>query len=235
MTPSPELSANPVKVLIADDQVLLRGSLRVLVDAEPGLVTTAEAATGTEAVRSARQNPPDVVLMDVRMPGMDGIEATRHICGSPETANVKVLILTMFDLDGYVYAALRAGASGFLLKDTPPAELLAAVRVIAAGDALLAPAVTRRLIAEFARRPGPTRPLPRTLDGVTEREREVLALIARGLSNTEIAERLYLGIATVKTHVSHLLAKLDARDRAQLVIVAYESGLVAVARPPIGP
>ncbi|MFJ1549927.1 response regulator [Streptomyces sp. NPDC088246] len=225
---------NPVRVLIADDQALLRGSLRVLVDAEPGLVTTSEAATGTEAVRFAEQDQPDVVLMDVRMPGMDGIEATRRICGSPGTANVKVLILTMFDLDEYVYAALRAGASGFLLKDTPPGELLAAIRVIAAGEALLAPAVTRRLIAEFVRRPEPSRPLRRTLDGVTEREREVLTLIACGLSNTEIAERLYLGIATVKTHVSHLLTKLACRDRAQLVIVAYESGLVTVARPPLG-
>lgn len=224
----------PVRVLIADDQALLRGSLRVLVDTEPGLVTTSEAATGTEAVRLARQDPPDVVLMDVRMPEMDGIEATRQICGSPETADVKVLILTMFDLDEYVYAALRAGASGFLLKDTPPSELLAAVRVIAAGEALLAPAVTRRLIAEFVHRPEPSRALRRTLDGVTEREREVLTLIACGLSNTEIAERLYLGIATVKTHVSHLLSKLATRDRAQLVIVAYESGLVTVARPPIG-
>lgn len=169
--------------------------------------------------------------MDIRMPDMDGIEATRQICGSPRTAGVRVLILTMFDLDDYVYAALRAGASGFLLKDTPPSELLAALRVIAAGEALLAPAVTRRLIAEFARRPEPSRRLGRALDGVTEREREVLSLIARGLSNTEIAERLYLGVATVKTHVSHLLTKLNARDRAQLVIVAYESGLVEAARP----
>ncbi|MFE2496605.1 response regulator [Streptomyces scopuliridis] len=226
MTRPADPPGNPVRVLIADDQALLRGSLRVLVDAEPGLVATAEAATGAEAVRLARQDPPDVVLMDVRMPGMDGIEATRQICGCPETADVKVLILTMFDLDEYVYAALRAGASGFLLKDTPPGELLAAVRVIAAGDALLAPAVTRRLITEFARRPAPSRPLRGVLDGVTGREREVLTLIACGLSNTEIAERLYLGIATVKTHVSHLLTKLGARDRAQLVIVAYESGLV---------
>ncbi|MEU0628920.1 response regulator transcription factor [Streptomyces sp. NPDC005989] len=228
-------SGDPVRVLIADDQALLRGSLRVLVDAEPGLVTTAEAANGTEAVRCARQDPPDVILMDVRMPGMDGIEATRQICGSPGTANVKVLMLTMFDLDEYVYSALRAGASGFLLKDTPPGELIAAIRVVAGGDALLAPAVTRRLIEEFAHRPQPSHPLPHTLDGVTGREREVLTLIARGLSNTEIAERLYLGIATVKTHVGHLLTKLDCRDRAQLVIVAYESGLVTVVRSPIGP
>ncbi|MFE7616594.1 response regulator [Streptomyces sp. NPDC057496] len=230
-----ESSGGPIRVLIADDQTLLRGSLRVLVDAEPGLVATSEAANGTEAVRCARQDLPDVVLMDVRMPGMDGIEATRQICGSPGTADVKVLMLTMFDLDEYVYAALRAGASGFLLKDTPPGELISAIRVIAAGDALLAPAVTRRLIAEFARRPQPSRPLPGTLDGVTGREREVLVLVARGLSNTEIAERMYLGLATVKTHIGRLLTKLGCRDRAQLVIVAYESGLVTAARPPAGP
>ncbi|MEV5600796.1 response regulator transcription factor [Streptomyces sp. NPDC052299] len=225
----------PVRVLIADDQTLLRGSLRVLIDAEPGMVATSEATNGTEAVRCARQDLPDVVLMDVRMPGMDGIEATRQICGSPATAGVKVLILTMFDLDEYVYAALRAGAGGFLLKDTPPGELIAAIRVIAAGDALLAPAVTRRLIAEFARRPEPSRQLPDTLDGVTEREREVLVLVARGLSNTEIAAQLYLGLATVKTHIGRLLAKLNCRDRAQLVIVAYESGLVTASVPPRAP
>ncbi|MEL5956611.1 response regulator transcription factor [Streptomyces sp. CLV115] len=235
MTRPADPSGAPVRVLIVDDQALLRGSLRVLVDAEPGLVTTSEAANGAEAVDCARQDPPDVVLMDVRMPGMDGIEATRQICGSHGTANVKVLMLTMFDLDEYVYAALRAGASGFLLKDTPPSELIAAIRVVAGGDALLAPAVTRRLIAEFAHRPQPSPPLPHTLDGVTGREREVLTLVARGLSNTEIAERLYLAIATVKTHVGHLLTKLDCRDRAQLVIVAYESGLVTAVRPPIGP
>ncbi|WP_244943210.1 response regulator [Streptomyces inhibens] len=223
-------TTGPVRVLLADDQVLLRGSLRVLVDAEPGLMVTGEAATGAEAVRLARQDPPDVVLMDIRMPDMDGIEATREICSSPETAEVRVLVLTMFDLDDYVYAALRAGASGFLLKDTPPGELLAGLRIIAAGQALLAPAVTRRLIAEFARRPEPSQPLARTLNGVTEREQEVLMLIARGLTNTEIAERLHLGMATVKTHVSHLLTKLGARDRAQLVIVAYETGLVEAAR-----
>ncbi|MEE4417866.1 response regulator transcription factor [Streptomyces bugieae] len=223
-------TTGPLRVLLADDQALLRGSLRVLVDAEPGMVVTGEAATGAEAVRLARQDPPDVVLMDIRMPDMDGIEATRQICGSPRTAEVRVLVLTMFDLDDYVYAALRAGASGFLLKDTPPGELLAGLRVIAAGQALLAPAVTRRLIAEFASRPEPSQRLVRNLDGVTEREREVLTLIARGLSNTEIAERLHLGVTTVKTHVSHLLTKLGARDRAQLVIVAYESGLIEATR-----
>ncbi|MCP2321543.1 DNA-binding NarL/FixJ family response regulator [Hamadaea flava] len=213
-----------LRVLLADDQTLLRGSLRVLVDAEPGMVTTGEAADGEQAVRLARSQRPDVVLMDVRMPGLDGIEATRRICAEPGSA-VKVLMLTMFDLDQYVFTALRAGASGFLLKDTPPADLLTAIRVVAAGDGLLAPGVTRRLIAEFARRPEPT---PRTgLPGVTERERDVLELIARGLSNAEIADRLHVGAATVKTHIGHLLTKVGARDRAQLVIAAYESGLVA--------
>jgi len=217
-----------VRVLVADDQALVRGSFRVLVDSTPGFTVVGEAGTGVEAVAVARREQPDVVLMDVRMPEMDGIEATRLICDGEETAGVRVLILTTFDLDAYVYAALRAGASGFLLKDAPPADLLAAIRVVAAGDALLAPTVTRRLIAEFARRPPPqpARPLPSTLDAVTEREREVLALIARGLSNTEIASHLRLSLPTVKTHVGHLLGKLDARDRAQLVVVAYESGLV---------
>ncbi|MEJ3744460.1 response regulator transcription factor [Actinomycetes bacterium KLBMP 9797] len=215
-----------IRVLIADDQALLRGSFRVLVDLAPDLTTVAEAGTGAEAVALARDHRPDVVLMDVRMPEMDGIEATRRICGDPATAETRVLILTTFDLDEYVYAALRAGASGFLLKDTPPTDLLAAIRVVATGDGLLAPSVTRRLIAEFARRPEPARPLPRRLDGVTDREREVLTLVASGLSNGEIADRLTLSLATVKTHVSRLLSKLHARDRAQLVIVAYETGLV---------
>ena len=222
-----------IKVLIVDDQALLRGSFRVLVDLAPDLTTVAEAGTGVEAVALAREHRPDVVLMDVRMPEMDGIEATRRICGDAATAGSRVLILTTFDLDEYVYAALRAGASGFLLKDTPPGDLLAAVRVVAAGDSLLAPGVTRRLIAEFARRPEPARPLPRRLDGVTGREREVLILVAHGLSNVEIAERLTLSLATVKTHVSRLLSKLHARDRAQLVIVAYETALVT-ARPATG-
>ncbi|MEV0273784.1 response regulator transcription factor [Hamadaea sp. NPDC050747] len=213
----------PLRVLLADDQTLLRGSLRVLIDAEPGMVATGEAATGEQAVRLARSQHPDVVLMDVRMPGTDGIEATRQICADPGST-VRVLMLTMFDLDQYVFTALRAGASGFLLKDTPPADLLTAIRVVAAGDGLLAPGVTRRLIAEFARRP---EPVPRAdLPGVTDRERDVLELIARGLSNAEISDRLHVGAATVKTHVGHLLTKLGARDRAQLVIAAYESGLV---------
>ncbi len=196
------------------------------------MTVVAEVGTGEQAVEAARRERPDVVLMDVRMPDMDGIEATRQICASPDTAGVRVLILTTFDLDSYVYGALRAGASGFLLKDTPPADLLAAIRVIAAGEALLAPTVTRRLITEFTRRAEPVRPLPRRLDSLTERERGVLRLIARGLSNMEVAEHLHLSIATVKTHVGHLLTKTEARDRAQLVIVAYETGLVSAAPPP---
>jgi len=218
------VSELPVRVLVVDDQALLRGSFRVLVDTAPGLEVVGEAGTGVEAVELAEKERPDLVLMDVRMPEMDGIEATRQICGSFD--EVRVLILTTFDLDVYVYSALRAGASGFLLKDTPPADLLNAIRIVASGEALLAPTVTRRLIAEFARRPEPARPLAKNLDGVTEREREVLELIARGLSNDELAEHLRLSLATVKTHIGHLLAKLQARDRAQLVIIAYETGLV---------
>ena len=218
-----------IKVLIVDDQALLRGSFRLLVDTAPDLTVVGEAGTGLEAISLAVQEKPDVVLMDVRMPELDGIEATRRICGSPDTAAVRVLILTTFDLDSYVYSALRAGASGFLLKDTPPAELLAAIRIIAAGDGLLSPTITRRLIAEFARSPVPHESLPSTVDGVTDREREVLVHVARGLSNQEIAAALYLSLATVKTHIGRLLHKLGARDRAQLVIIAYESGLVTAA------
>ncbi|MFC6019918.1 response regulator [Plantactinospora solaniradicis] len=216
-----------VRVLVADDQALLRGSFRVLIEDEPGFVVVGDADTGHRAVELARLTAPDVVLMDVRMPELDGIEATRRICGSPETAKVRVLMLTMFDLDSYVYAALRAGASGFLLKDTPPSDLLSAIRVVAAGDGLLAPSVTRRLIAEFARSHEPVRPFGGRMADVTGREREVFILVARGLSNAEIAQRLRVSLATVKTHVSHLLTKLDARDRTQLVIAAYESGLVS--------
>lgn len=217
---------DPIRVLIADDQALVRGSFRVLVDTTPGLVTVGEAGTGTAAVALARSTRPDVILMDIRMPEMDGIEATRRICAEP---GPRVLVLTTFDLDEYVYAALRAGASGFLLKDAPPADLLAGIRVVAAGEGLLAPSVTRRLIAEFALRTPPIRPAVRGLDGVTDREREVLTLIARGLSNLEIAEHLHVSQATIKTHIGHLLTKLAVRDRAQLVIVAYESALVTPA------
>ncbi|MEV4814145.1 response regulator transcription factor [Micromonospora tulbaghiae] len=220
-----------IRVLIADDQALLRGSFRLLVDSTPDFTTVGEAGTGVEAVALTAEHRPDVVLMDVRMPEMDGIEATRRICGDPATAGTRVVILTTFDLDEYVYGALRAGASGFLLKDTPPADLLAGIRVVAAGEGLLAPTVTRRLIDEFARRPEPARPLPRRLDGVTGREREVLTLIGRGLSNAELAGHLGLSPATVKTHVGRLLTKLAVRDRAQLVIVAYETGLVGPGGP----
>jgi DNA-binding NarL/FixJ family response regulator len=219
---------DPIRVLIADDQAMVRGSFRVLVDTAPGLTAVGEAGTGAEAVALARDARPDVVLMDIRMPEMDGIEATRHICTGPDQGP-RVLVLTTFDLDEYVYAALRAGASGFLLKDAPPSDLLAGIRVVAAGEGLLAPSVTRRLIAEFARRAPTARPRARGLEMVTDREWEVLTLIARGLSNAEIAGHLRLSPATVKTHIGHLLAKLDARDRAQLVIVAYESGLVTPA------
>jgi DNA-binding NarL/FixJ family response regulator len=213
-----------LRVLVADDQTLVRGSFSVLIDTAPGLRAVGEAGTGAQAVELAERERPDVVLMDVRMPEMDGIEATRRICR--DLPDVRVLILTTFDLDSYVYAALRAGASGFLLKDTPPADLLSAIRVVASGESLLAPTVTRRLIAEFVRRPAPAGPPPAGLDALTDREREVLALIARGLSNAELAEHLHLSPATVKTHIGRLLAKLQARDRAQLVIAAYETGLV---------
>jgi DNA-binding NarL/FixJ family response regulator len=225
-TPSPAPSSADVGVLLVDDQPLMRESFRALLDASPGFVVVGEAGTGAEAVRCARQHRPDVVLMDVRMPEMDGIEATRRICADPETAAVRVLILTTFDLDDYVYAALEAGASGFLVKDATAAELLAGIRVVAAGEALLAPRVTRRLIEAFAGRARPARGARAALDGVTEREREVLTLIARGLSNTELAEHLHVTVGTVKTHIGRLLSKLGARDRAQLVITAYETGLV---------
>ncbi len=215
------------RVLVADDQALVRGSFRLLIDSAPDLQAVGEAATGAEAVALASSEHPDVVLMDVRMPVMNGIDATREITTSAETASVRVLILTTFDLDEYVYAALRAGASGFLLKDTPPRDLLEAIRVVAAGDALLAPAVTRRLIHEFARRPEPAQRPVTGLDALTERERDILTLVGRGLSNSEIAAHAHVSIATVKTHIGRLLAKLHARDRAQLVIVAYETGLVA--------
>jgi DNA-binding NarL/FixJ family response regulator len=215
-----------VRVLVADDQTLVRAGFRVLVDSAPDLEVVGEAGNGAEAVELARSARPDVVLMDIRMPVLDGLEATRRIVADELLAGVRVLVLTTFDLDEYVYEALRAGASGFLLKDTPPADLLAAIRVVAAGDALLAPGVTRRLIAEFARRPEPTTVTPAALAGLTDREREVLVLVARGLTNAEIAERLVVSTATAKTHVSRVLAKLQARDRAQLVMLAYETGLV---------
>ncbi|HEX8629379.1 MAG TPA: response regulator transcription factor [Catenuloplanes sp.] len=219
-----------IRVLLADDHPLMRESFRALLDASPGLTPVGEAGTGTEAVRLARQLRPDVVLMDVRMPEMDGIEATRQICAGPETSSVRVLILTTFDLDEYVYAALQAGASGFLVKDATAAELLNGIRLLAAGEALLAPRVTRRLIDAFTGRGNRPPGTPRGLEAITEREREVLTLIAGGLSNTEIAQHLHLGVGTVKTHIGRLLHKLAARDRAQLVITAYDSGLVTAQR-----
>ncbi|MGW5366004.1 response regulator [Actinopolymorpha pittospori] len=224
--------SDQIRVVVADDQALLRASFRLLIDTAPDLTVVGEAGTGVDAVELARTELPDVVLMDVRMPEMDGIEAARRICGSADLSSVRVLILTTFDLDEYVYAALRGGASGFVLKDTPPGDLLTAIRVVAAGEGLLAPTVTRRLIAEFVRTTDSApRSFSRELTDLTARERDVLTLVASGLSNAEIAARLHLALATVKTHVGHLLAKLDARDRAQLVIVAYESGLVSIRRP----
>jgi DNA-binding NarL/FixJ family response regulator len=216
-----------IRVALADDQVLVRAGFRVLLDAEEGIEVVGEAADGAEAVDVAVRERPDVVLMDIRMPNVDGIEATRRIAADARTASTKVLVLTTFDLDEYVFQALRAGASGFLLKDTHPHELLSAIRVVAAGEALLSPKVTRTVIAEFANRPERAAAVDEgDLAFLTEREREVLTLIGRGLSNAEIAEALTIGAATTKTHVSHILAKLNARDRAQLVVTAYETGLV---------
>jgi len=215
-----------IRVVVADDQTLVRAGFRLLVDSAADLEVVGEAVDGAQAVELARRERPAVVLMDIRMPTMDGLEATRRIAADELLAGVRVLMLTTFDLDEYVYQALRSGASGFLLKDTPPADLLAAIRVVAAGDALLAPGITRRLIAEFARRPDPARVATAALQGLTDRERVVLGLVARGLSNAEIAQRLVVSPATSKTYVSRVLAKLDARDRAQLVAIAYETGLV---------
>ena len=214
-----------IRALVADDQEVVRAGFSALLDTQPDLVVVASAADGAEAVRLSNEHTPDVVLMDVRMPLVDGIEATRKICEG-DGDRPRILILTTFDLDEYVYDALQAGASGFLLKDVPAETLFEAVRVIAAGEALLAPAITRRLIAEFARlRPRP-QARPDGLDALTPRETEILGLVAEGLSNREIALRLVLSDETVKTHVSHVLRKLGLRDRAQAVVAAYESGLV---------
>ena len=213
-----------IRVLVADDQSLVRAGFRLVLENHPGLEVVGEAANGNQAVHSAGRLAPDIVLMDIRMPELDGIAATRQITARHPT---RVLVLTTYDLDEYVYDALQAGASGFLLKDTPPAQLADGIRAVAGGEALLAPSVTRRLIEEFARIGPARRPRPAELDELTAREREVFGLVARGLSNAEIAAALVVGDTTVKTHVARLLAKLGLRDRVQAVVLAYESGVVA--------
>ncbi|HET6531055.1 MAG TPA: response regulator transcription factor [Actinoplanes sp.] len=217
-----------IRVLLADDQALVRAGFRALLNAEPDIEVVAEAADGLAAVRLAQQTEPDVVLMDIRMPGVDGLEATRRIAADPALAGTRVVILTTFELDEYVFEALRTGASGFLVKDTEPVELLRGVRAVAAGDALLSPSVTRRVIGEFATPGARGRQVapPQELEQLTEREREVMVLVAEGLSNDEIAARLVISPATAKTHVSRAMVKLGARDRAQLVVYAYEAGLI---------
>jgi DNA-binding NarL/FixJ family response regulator len=214
-----------IRVLVADDQAAVRGGFAALIEAQPEMQVVGEAANGREAVDLARRTLPHVVLMDIRMPMLDGLQATRLICSDPHLETTKVLVLTTFDLDEYVYGALRAGASGFLVKDTRPDDLLRAIEVVAAGDALLAPSVTRRLIAEFAARRDPAEPPP-ALAQLTEREREITRLVAEGLSNAEIADRLIISPLTAKTHVSNILRKLACRDRAALVALAYESRLM---------
>jgi DNA-binding NarL/FixJ family response regulator len=217
--------SGPIRVALADDQALVRSGFAALLDAEDDIAVAGEAADGAAAVRLAAREEPDVLLMDIRMPGLDGIEATRVIAADPRLAGVHVIILTTFELDEYIFRALRAGAAGFLVKDTDAAELIRAVRTVAAGEALLSPGVTRRLIAEFAARTREARPVP-GLGDLTDREREVLTLIAAGLSNDEIARRIYVSPSTVKTHAARAMMKLGARDRAQLVVLAYEAGLV---------
>ncbi|MCU1426303.1 MAG: LuxR family transcriptional regulator [Actinomycetia bacterium] len=214
-----------IRVLIADDQALVRAGFRALLDAQEDIDVVGEAADGDEALILARRLVPDIVLMDIRMPGVDGLQATRNIAADPQLTSMRVVILTTFELDEYVFEALRSGASGFLVKDTEPVDLLRALRAVAGGDALLSPSVTRRLIAEFAARAKEPHITP-ALDALTEREREVMALVAEGLTNDEIAQRLVVSPATAKTHVSRAMVKLGARDRAQLVVFAYEAGLV---------
>ena len=216
-----------IRILVADDQMLVRAGFRALLGAEDGIAVVGEAADGAQAVSLARSQRPDVVLMDIRMPGLDGLEASRRILSDPALADVRVVILTTFETDEYIFEAIRLGASGFLVKDTEPADLIKAIRVVAAGESLLSPGVTRRLIEEFARRAKEPLALP-GISELTEREREVMGLVALGLSNDEIAQRLVVSPATAKTHVSRVMIKLGARDRAQLVVFAYESGL---ARP----
>jgi DNA-binding NarL/FixJ family response regulator len=217
-----------ITVVVADDQALVRAGFRVLVNSASDLEVVGEASDGVEAVAVVESTRPDVVLMDVRMPKMDGLEATRQIVKSQAAGRSRILMVTTFDLDEYIFDALRFGASGFLLKDTPPEELLAAIRVIAQGDSLLAPSVTRRLIAEFASRPVDLAPVSGRLDSLTERERQVLMAIGKGESNAEIGDELHMSVATAKTHVSRILAKLEARDRTQLVVIAFQTGIVTV-------
>jgi DNA-binding NarL/FixJ family response regulator len=223
--------AGPIRVLVADDQELVRTGFCAILEAADRITVVAEAANGAQAVGAAAGHQPDVILMDVRMPEMDGLEATRRITGGDRAARPKVVMLTTFDLDEYVYEALRAGASGFLLKDAPRHDLIAAVRIAAAGDALLAPSVTMRLIDAFARRPAQTLPAPSRLASLTVRERDILLRLARGLTNAEIAADLVVSEATVKSHVANLLAKLGLRDRVQAVILAYETGIVRPGEP----
>jgi DNA-binding NarL/FixJ family response regulator len=221
-----------IRVVVADDQALFRAGFRVLLEDEEDVELVGEAGDGATALEVVRRTRPDVVLMDVRMPGMDGIEATRAIAADERLAGVRVVILTTYELDEYVFDGLRAGASGFLVKDTEPAELLRAIRVVAGGDALLSPGVTRRLIADLVARPDHRAAPPPELAALTEREREVVALVALGLANEEVADRLVVSPATVRTHVSRAMTKLHARDRAQLVVFAYQAGLAAPGRPP---
>ncbi|HEX6336923.1 MAG TPA: response regulator transcription factor [Jiangellaceae bacterium] len=219
--------STPIKVLLVDDEALVRSGFKVLLDIEDDITVVGEATNGIEAVEHAQASRPDVVLMDIRMPKLDGIHATRTIAKTPGLEKVRVLILTTYDTDAYVFEALQAGASGFLLKDSGPAELLHAIRVVAAGEALLAPRITRRLIAQFAAQRAAAQDGENRLAVLTEREREVLALVGQGLSNDEIGAELFLSPATARTHVSHAMVKLGARDRAQLVVIAYQTGLVS--------
>jgi len=217
--------SEPIRVLVVDDQALVRAGFVLILDSEEGIEVIGEASNGAEAIEAVRDLDPDVVLMDIRMPVMDGLAATERICAEGDSGRPRVLILTTFDLDEHIYAALRAGASGFLLKDTPPDDLVNAIEVVAAGDALLAPSVTRTLLEHFSNAPTPPEHNP-AIVSLTDREAEVLRHLASGLSNAEIADALFVSEATVKTHVSHILTKLDVRDRVQAVVVAYESGLV---------
>jgi DNA-binding NarL/FixJ family response regulator len=220
-----------IRVLISDDQPLVRGGVQMILSGAEDIEVVGESGDGERTIRLARQLHPDLILMDIRMPGLDGIESTRRITADESLSDVKILILTTFDADEYVFEALRAGASGFVLKEIDPAELCQAIRTIAGGEALLAPSITRRLIAEFAAQPRPLHATPDQLQLLTGREREVTALVAMGLSNDEIASRLVVSLATARTHVSRALGKLGARDRAQLVVIAYEIGLVRAPRP----